>query len=153
MEKTFLMFGDGEGIFFSCVSSFGNFRWILSKWNKNFILINVSFQAYLIMIFWWYHFIKWLFCVGYILWIKTIIFKTNKWKMSRKFALVKKITDYKSHMFKLLYSRNYYFVQFLYMLIQCLTWRPIVKMFQTFFPIFSGIILPLIINWWYICFI
>ena len=42
------------------------------------------------------------------------------------------------------------FIQFLYMSLECLIWRPVVMMFQKFFPVFYYITFPLIINCWFI---
>ena len=42
------------------------------------------------------------------------------------------------------------FIQFMYMSIQCLICKKVVITIQWFFPIFPYIILPFIVNWWYI---
>ena len=42
-------------------------------------------------------------------------------------------------------------IQFLYMSLQCLPCRHVVMMFRKFSPLFSWIIFPLVMNWWYIC--
>ena len=140
-----------EKVFFSCASRCANDRWSCSKWNYNWILITFFVKTYLDMIFGDTVSENKRFALDIHIESKysSLIPINEHWAASSpwfKNACIK--THFCSNEFV---KTN--FIQLMYLSLVSQICQPAVMIIQGFFPIFSCIIFPLIVNWWYICFV